>query len=237
MKRKPLIFSVLALAYFVTALAIPAQIGVLYEHSVSEYAAILQKISIMNWFVIVACVASVPLLQQGSPHLKLAIPISFGIVAYNNFIVGAYAIDYSVHSAFLGTLAFAALHAPLLQPSVFRVLLKPELRWWKSAQRKVMKVPIAVNGKKLGLRAHTFDLSMTGIYVTAKGPEAENLMALGRRETVTLSLELPRHAIFCTGKVIRYGSGNGRYPAGIGIQFTEISGLNRALLQGYLQVA
>jgi hypothetical protein len=222
MRRRPSWFIFLALVFFVTALALPAQIMVIYGHSFYELQAVFAKLTFLNWLVFGGLLIYSVLVFRASPHMRLASPLMISLVALNNYFVGHYATDYSMFTASFGTLAFAAINLPLLHPDLQWLMLHPEKRWWMRAERKRLAIPITIEGTRLQpARAETFDVSESGAFVTAA-------QDVGVGDWITVRMSFGTFTkIRCQARVVRRSEASGTYPGGIGVQFMNLSWRDR----------
>src|SRR5665213_4610446 len=99
MRRRPMWFILLALAFFGVAISLPLQIMMIYGHGLSEISAVFDKLTLLNWLVLCGTLICSGLVWRASPYLRYAVPLLIALVAINNFFVGYYATDFSMASA------------------------------------------------------------------------------------------------------------------------------------------
>lgn len=233
MKQRPKILIPMGILFCLIAISFPVQIMSLYGHGFGETAAILHKLTYLNWLVMIGLTFTAVLVIQASPHLKYALPIMFVVVAINNFFVGYHGTDYSPWSAALATLGFGALNFPLIKSADIRFLIaNPDQRWWRIHTRKPVHLPVVLTGDKFQrVRGETYDISETGIFM----PIAEGEVPPALQEKVTVTISLGTFAqIRCEGRVVRHAEAKGKYPSGIGIEFLDLSHYQKTELRKFL---
>jgi hypothetical protein len=230
MRRRPSWFIFLSLIFFASAVALPAQIMVIYGHSFYELEAVFNKLTLLNWLVFAGLLICSVLVYRASPHMRKASPLMIALVGVNNYFVGHYATDYSMVAASLGTFAFAVINLPLLHPEIQWLMLHPEKRWWMRSERKRLTVPITIEGTRLQpARAETFDVSESGAFVTAARD-----VRVGDWITVRMRFGTFTQ-IRCQARVVRRAEAAGIYPGGIGVQFMNMSWRDRRDLRRCLE--
>lgn len=231
MKGRPIILPALMLAFFAIAVSLPLQVMLLHEHPAEEWSMALDKLTWLNWLVMAGAVFTGVLIYQASPIVAQAVPAMIVLVALNNLFVGYYATDYSMLATTLCTLGFAALNLPLLSTEVRELIKHPERRWWRSAERMRIPVPVFVDGPSwVKVHAETWDLSETGAFIAMPA----NDLQIGGRVRILFKLGNER-ALKFEAKVVRHGAAKGSYPAGVGVQFTNLDFEQRKELQRYLR--
>jgi len=230
MRQRPFELPIIALALFAVAISFPLQIMWLYEHRVSEIAEIAGKLTWLNILVMGGTLITGVLVYSASRRVRYAVPALIAAVALNNFFVGYLGTDYSVMSATLGTVAFTLLLVPLYRPRVRELFLHPERRWWRAKERLRVSVPIFVGGsRQVKWRSETFDISESGAFLPIEAA------GLDVQERVSICLTLGSLQQFrCDGLVVRRAPAKGSYPAGVGIQFTNMDWWQRRELKRYL---
>jgi|GEM_PF-1908917 len=230
MLRRPRTLEMVAAALFVVAFSLPLQVMFLYGHPPREWSQVLHKLTSLNVLVMVGCVVTALLVLQASVFTRLAAPALGLVVAVNNFFVGYLATDFSFWTASLGTLAFAAVLAPLYRGEMRELLLHPERRWWRSKRRVRVSRPIFLGHKDtVKINGATHDISESGVFLPF---EVTNL---GLNSVVSICLTLGElQQIRCEARVVRRSAARGSYPAGVGIQFTNLDRRQRRELKRYL---
>lgn len=218
MQRRPIVLRFLSLALLGVAVAMPAQIMLIYGHDFNEFSAVLSKLTIFNWLVIFGCVACAYAVNRASPHSAKAMGLLTLVVAANNFFVGYYAVDYSPWTALVSAVGFSALNLPLYRPDVRQLLKHPRMRWWLNSRRYRMAVPVVIGcSRRSPVRAETFDLSETGVFIPFKETHLRPGDQLSLRLTFGTFSQMR-----CEGKVVRRTESRGNYPAGVGVEFTDV---------------
>jgi hypothetical protein len=223
--------TLISILFMFLALGFPLQIMFLYGHGFDEFEAVVDKLTWLNLLCIAGLATSSILAWKASPALRVFQPILLVLVAVNNFVVGYYATDYSALDTTFATLGFLVLNIPLIHAEVRELLRDPTLRWWLRAQRKRMALPVQIDGTRLAsIKAETFDLSETGVFI-------QNERETGIGDVITLRLKFGTvHQFRCQGRVVRRSEPKGVYPAGVGVEFTNLSWRQRRELRRHLEL-
>lgn len=229
-RPKPLIYIMFIL--FGVAASFPLQIMWLYGHPWEEMPAVLQKLTLLNWMVMTGSVVAGVWIFNAAPGAQVVMNILIGIVAVNNFFVGYFATDFSPWVASFATLCFGALSWPLKSAEIDFLLKHPEKRWWRAHKRRKVSIPIFLGGsRRTQFRSETWDISESGAFV----PVA-NKLKLQERVSICLTLNTFQQ-VRCDGVVVRISEASGSYPAGVGIQFTNLDWTQRRELRRFLSKA
>lgn len=229
-RPKPLIWLMIVL--FGVAASFPLQIMMLYGHPWEEMPAVLQKLTFFNWLVMGGSVVAGIWIFNAAPGAQIVMNILIGIVAVNNFFVGYFATDYSPWLAGLATLCFGALSWPLKSAEIDFLLKHPEKRWWRAHKRRKVHIPIFLGGsRKTQFRSETWDISESGAFVPVS-----HKLKLQERVSICLTLNTFQQ-VRCDGVVVRIAEACGTYPAGVGIQFTNLDWTQRRELRRFLSKA
>ena len=221
MITRPKQFSMASAGFLLMAISFPVQVMFLYGHPVSESAAILSKITWMNWLVILGFLAASYLYFHASRWLVVCVPVVIGLVAINNYFVGQFAGDFSLLQTSVATLLVGLFFVPLLMPSSRVLLRDPKRRWWRRSKRVHKRVSATIN-PFVGdmIQSHTFDVSQTGAFVCTSGEE-EELPKVG--DMIRLSLNVnSMKKIRCEAVVVRIVEAKGSYPSGMGLKILEV---------------
>ena len=241
MFKQPMALIIVPVGLIGIALSFPLQIMSLYGHTFSEGAAILAKITWLNWLTMSFCLVNALLIFRGSAHVKWSLPLMFMVVIFNNLVVSYVGTDFSFGETLLASLGFLLFHSLLLTPDARRVLVNSKKQWWKNAKRISIALPVAVKphyGSEF--TATTFNLSQTGLFIpfdsqVFKEAQASTLRP-GKKITLRLTLDQLR-SIRCEGQVVRTTLAQGEYPSGIGLQFSEMKWVDRRRLTHFLNHA
>jgi hypothetical protein len=219
-QRPKLLLCVSALLMGV-AISFPMQIMWLYGHTATEMSAVFNKLTFLNYFVMLGCLSCAILAWQASPSLRWSLPLLTMVVGFNNWIVGIWSTDFTLWATFAASLAFSSVNIPVWLSAEVRVLLRtPSLRWWLRADRWRCNVPVVIAAQQKPLiKAQAFDFSASGLFV----PLARDT-ALNVGERVKLQLNLPSAPAFhCEAQVVRRTKAHGQYPEGVGLAFGQLS--------------
>ena len=229
MRHRPRGLTFVAVAFVAVALAMPLQVTFIYGHDFSEWTAIFAKLTWLNWCVCAGLFGGAALLWRASPYVLWSLPALFVLVAVNNSVVIYYSTDYAAWLVVVATLGFAALNLPLLDPDVMSILHRPERRWWLSADRVRMSLPVAIEGTRLApIKGETFNVSATGICVP-------HVNAVGVGDWITVRMTFGAFTQFrCQGRVVRRSDAKGEYPDGIGIEFVAVPWRQKRELRRHL---
>jgi hypothetical protein len=224
-KKRPLLFTILSLIYAGIALSIPMQISYIYGHSLSEWQAIVHKVSLFNWVVITISLANAYLSFQAHPWLKVGIPLAVVAVAINNTLVATLGVDFSFASTTISTLLFMLFSGSIYSFRVSRVLSHPSLRWWKIPVRHRQTRAVLVessDGERLETSLETFDISTSGLFATSSIKSDLDQLEPGAKIKITIPGS-HGNILECHSRVVRKSDASGEYPAGIGLEFHNIS--------------
>jgi hypothetical protein len=141
--------------------------------------------------------------------------------------------DASLLNMSLATAGFLALNIPLLHPNIFTLMSYPERRWWRSAPRKVVELPIFLGGCLKGnMRSVTYELSESGAFV-AFSPGPRPAFQINEVVSVCLTIGVLKQ-IRCVGRVVRIAETNGRYPGGLAVEFSSLDWESRRDLKRFV---
>ncbi|MBI2522085.1 MAG: PilZ domain-containing protein [Bdellovibrio sp.] len=224
MKKRPLVFSVQAWVFILLAVSFPLQIIFTEELSIGSWGRAFYLLTPLNWITIFTFILMAYLSFKASTLLKVALPLSFTIVAINNFvamdILGEKVFENFLFGIGPATVAYSAfLYYVMFKSPQAYLLENPHLRWWRIAPRYQVSLPIWFAQKGKGLqRAQTFDLASGGIFVPMDiCSHTDNPFAEG--ETLQIHLDLMGQVLQCRGKLARIEKkSKGNYPPGLGIK-------------------
>lgn len=234
MKKAPWSPRILSVILTGVAVSFPLQIVLLYDHRFSELGAILSKLTGMNLLTMLACSISAVLLWNVSRFSLPALTITAAVVAWNNYLVGYVAYDYTMTSTLMGTGLFLLTYTFLLHPDAKRALLQPGSRWWLQAERRIMALPTEVHTihGDFGI-LKTFDISESGAFI---GCDDDSLQMFQVGDHCSISIRISDYKrVKCVAKVVRLSKGVGRYPKGIGLHFEDVEAKDARYLRSFLK--
>lgn len=236
MVKRPLAFVLLANALVAIAVSFPLQVMLIYEHALDEWDLALAKLTVLNWAIVAGCLLCSWLSLRGSRKLQIALPSLSALVLANNLIVGSYGVDFSLGLTAVASGLFASLNLVLILPTTRRVFAQPLNRPWIRAGRRRANIPVLLDMDLTGsfqgklISAQTFDLSMTGVFVSAPLTDVK----VGEMVLVRLDLEESGEPLCLSGRVVRGAEARGVYPTGYGIAFTKLAWGERLALQRWM---
>jgi hypothetical protein len=220
MFARPRILSLIAVVLALTALSLPLQI-----------LWVNQQMSWLNWSAFAGCLLCAGLAWQASPYLRLTLPLLCLLVGINNLLFGYGASDYAVWIlANLSTLVIMAICSPIFYGHTRKVLERPDLRWWMSKERKVIQIPIAIEGTRVSaIQALTFDLSESGTFISG-------VTSVGVGDQIEMHMNVnDLRQLRVQGRVVRRVQAKGRYPSGVGVEFQQMSAQQKRDLRSLLE--
>lgn len=246
MMTRPKTLDLFGLFLVGVAISFPIQIMVIYGHGPTEWFAVAEKLTFLNWLVMASALLNALLVWRASPALKYTVPLMIGLVAGNNWIVAHWHVDYSPTQAWTASLLFVGLHGVLFRKPILHLIVHPEKRWWLRPPRKIVEVSAYVspfNGT--AFKAKTFDISENGAFIPfstdeiLKGTKGDQRRArnkkIGVDDRVTLCLTLGLAQIRCDARIVRTTDAKGIYPAGIGLTFDKLPRQQRRELRRYIE--
>lgn len=244
MRTRPKLLIFLSIALVLTAASLPIQVALLFEHTFWELGGIFGKLTIMNWAVMITCMVNAYFVYQGSRWMLVSAISAILVVNLNNIAVASVGINYSAMEATLATLGFLALHAVLVHPDVRMLLQIPTMRWWRIPPRKPVAVEMKVrrlNGEVFQAQSH--DLSRGGTFIPFFSVAAHSRSPLrtplvpNDLEFVMLDFKVNDKPYSCQAKVVRKTDARGTYPAGMGLQFVNLTRKERREIDRYIRNA
>ncbi|HAZ12457.1 MAG: hypothetical protein A2X86_16845 [Bdellovibrionales bacterium GWA2_49_15] len=241
MKKRPLVFSLQGWIFIFLAISFPLQIIFREELEMESWGRAFYLLSPLNWTTLVTFIFLSYLSFKTSSLLKLALPLSFTVVALNNFIamdvLGEKIVENFMFNMGPATVAYSVfLYYVMFKSPQAYVLENPQLRWWQIAPRYQVSLPLWLAKQGKGLqRACTFDLASGGVFVPMNvGTEADTDFKEG--DTLQIHLDLMGQVLQCQGKLARIEKrGKGAYPPGLGIQLDMLDYSKRNTLNTFLK--
>ncbi len=242
MQTRPKLLIAISMAMVAVALSLPIQISFLFGHPFTEVEPILAKLTPLNWAVMGVCLLHGYCVFNASRWMLASTILAVLVVNFNNIAVGSIELNYSFGQAFLGTLGFIALNGALAHPSIRNLVAMPSKRWWMRAPRRSIKLNMSVkrlNGEVF--MAHTHDISRGGAFIPFFSVEEYSRglvhppLVPNDLEHVMLDFMVNDKPYSCQAKVVRKTDASGTYPAGLGLQFVNLSGKEQRQLDRYLR--
>ncbi len=238
MKYRPKSLILLSVVLICVGLSVPLQVALLYEHSWGEFGAIWNKLTYLNQAVMFFCFFNAALLFQASKYSIYSTAILILVTFLNNYWVGKVGTDFSMTTTMLGCALFALAHGLMLLPDARAVLRNPKNRWWRTAARRKVEIPMLVCPwlDKAKFSTATYDISESGAFLRLNtSGEAKIPTDLKPNDQIEIRFNIAGfYQIRCSAKVVRVEKGGGTYPAGMGIQFREMAGDDQKLLRRFI---
>ncbi|MCC6137750.1 MAG: PilZ domain-containing protein [Bdellovibrionaceae bacterium] len=234
MKKKPLLFTIVPLILIGVCASFYFQTALVLNTSLTNYSRILSKITTSNWITMVAMIASGITILRSSRWAKLLMPITIGIVFWNNYLVAAYTSNFTKSQIVFAAILFALLFAPLYTKKIQFVLSDTKHQWWRTAFRKKHKVSVVIKRSEgPALHAKSHDVSVSGLFLRFDHEAWTTLPKVGEKVELCLYLD-PSHEVQCSAVVVRQVDAKGFSPRGMGLQFAEIPHKQRKTLESFL---
>lgn len=229
MKEKPLIFNIYAFIFGAIVIGMPLQITYLYGHQLGEIGAIFNKLTIFNYSVIAIAMANIYLCIKASDHLKWSLPLSAALVCLNNAIVMIYGNDFESYNVIISTLIYFSLVGLFYIASETKIIDHPEKQWWRIPTRINVKEKVLLSNQAQDIDlGETFDLSVGGAFVCNSMDSFDLNLRSGDIVDIVIG-EVDQ--IHIKAKVVRKAKARGHYPSGIGIQFMDMSLIDKIKLR------
>jgi len=233
MNKRPISSLILTGLLITIIISFPVQVMFMFDYSIDEIGLIFNKLTWLNYFVMLVCLLSAYYIFQVSKFSIYFSMISILVVGLNNYWVGKMALNINMMMATIGSIAFTSMFFLLFENRYIYLLTHPDKRWWMQAKRTQVKVPVSVwpwVGE--ALQGSSFDISSTGLFMSA-GIDFD--IEEGREVKLILSLNSLTQ-IHLQGSVARIARDKtGHYPEGLGISFNEMDKKTKSKLQKYLK--
>lgn len=253
MRQRPRELLILAVVLVAIAASFPIQVMLHHGYSPFEVRSVLAGLAPLNWLVIVVGLVHAALVLQASRYVFGSTAVFLFAVAWNNWVMASFGLNASWFSAVISLFGAVGVHYPLMNPRVKEVIFAPNLRWWRTPERRKASLRSAVRLVTGGeLHARTFDLSTGGAFIqlesaawhqspkAAKGlseSTSEPLLKhlrIGTRCTVKLVLD-PLHVVQCGAEIVRHSDARGNYPPGFAVRFICLEEQQRRLLAQFVR--
>lgn len=234
MTKKPLAFNFIPLILIAVAASFYFQVAVLLDLPFSDFYRIPSHITLPNWITIVLLTLSAVTIYRGNSLAKILMPATVLMVCWNNYLVAAYAENFSVFQTLMGSVCFPFVFAPLYTRNSQKVLSDKRHHWWQRAPRRQHVAHVSVNPfVSASFNSKTYDVSKSGLFIQLDDVTLAQLPKLGERVNVSINLDTIRK-VRCEAVIVRVNEAKGTYPRGMGLHFTEISSESRRALNSFL---
>lgn len=234
MRKKPLLFTIVPLILIAVCASFYFQTAYVLQTPLTDYKRILSKLTTSNWITIASMIISGVLILRSSKWARLAMPITIGIVFWNNYLVSTYSSHFTKEQVIIGALLFAVLFTPLFTKKMQAVLADRNMQWWRVAFRKKNQIPVTLvtnSGQRYSVQSH--DVSKTGLFLRFDNEPWDTLPRPG--ESVQLYLKLqPQTTLHCMATVVRLVEPKGFYPRGIGLRLDKLPTQDQKTLEDFI---
>lgn len=218
MLKRPWQFNFLIGLYITVVASFPLQILYILNMELTELNRAAEFLTPLNWLVVLVLLAQVPMLMDANKNLKLTVPLAAFVILANNYVVGAFSDVFSFSQVILSSLMFLLAHSLLLMKAPLSVLTNQRKRWWRTAKRKRVSLPISIEDiQGLTVAGKTFDLSSSGAFMQL------NPQSIDANVGQELKVYLGDKKRELSAKLVRVCEHEGSHPQGIGVQFTDSS--------------
>lgn len=234
MNKKPILFIIIPIVLIGIASSFYFQVAYLLDLEWTNFYQIHRHITLPNWFTMALLVATAVMIYRGHRSTKWLMPMTMLMVGWNNYLVSAYANNFSSMETLLGTLFFPLLLAPMYTKKHQKLISDRRFHWWETSPRKNHQAYVAINPfVSSTINSRTYDVSKSGLFVQIDDIAWENLPKVGERVNVSITLDTLRK-VRCEAVVVRAVEAKGQYPRGMGLHFTELTSENRRTLNSFL---
>lgn len=233
MNRKPLLFNILAIGLLTIAVSFPLQIAWIYGHELfhaDHLRAIWHKLPVNNLLTMAILMVTAWKIWHVQSGLVPWIAASCSVVAVNNFVVSAYASDWSQIQTTSATIIFAVAICAFVFTRAYELTMAPHLHWWRPALRHRVDAPVVL--EFLGhhrFQAQLFDISTSGLFITGIHQQLVSSLAPVNEE---MAIKIPYKNSFeaFRVKLVRKTDQRGHYPGGWGLCFVNLGFMQRMKL-------
>ena len=117
----------------------------------------------------------------------------------------------------VGILASLGVVGYFIRKEIRAPYFNPRMRWWESAPRYVVNIPVSFKGHASSDDAKIYDLAIGGAFVVTKGE-----FKLGEYHDCTFTLNETDN-VDVKGEVVWVSDGTGRHPQGVGVKFQGVT--------------
>jgi|GEM_PF-1870321 len=246
MNKRPIIFPIQSIIFLTLAASLPLQIYFREGFTLTEWTTVLRFLSPLNWITMITFTTIAYCSWNALPILKLFLPLSFTVVAINNFFaLDLVMVDHESGQTILDRLLLvigpatifysAFLYLVLFKSNQAKILEYPSGHWWKIPPRFKLDVPVwfARPGEKL-YKTKTLDVAKGGLFIPFYD---EDLSTLEHHvgDLINIHLQLEGKIFQCKARCARVEKAKkGKYPAGLGLQFVDLDFDNKRLIGKFL---
>lgn len=241
MHTRPHLLTLGTLVLLGLCLSMPLQIAFIYEHGLNDWDLIWDKLTIWNLASIGVFGLCSYASWKGLNWLNWALPLSLGVVTWNNALVAWHGENFGPwvpHMASLAHGLFISLY--FISSDVRSVMANQNKRWWLCPKRVQKNLGVWANwGRGEVIKSHTHDLSSNGLFLQMNLEELRKLsdqgqLKIGQEITITIERNQPlaesqeaspfdfnsdQNLIRLKATVVRVmGVSLGHYPTGVGLK-------------------
>lgn len=234
MTKKPLVFNFIPLILLGIAISFYFQVAFLLDLQWTDFYQVHTHITLPNWITMGLLALSAIAIYRGNRYAKFLMPATVFMVFWNNYLVAAYANNFSMFETMAGSVCFPILFAPLYTKKNRTILTDRRQHWWQRAQRVHHKAYVSVNPfVSSSFASRTYDVSKSGLFLQLDDIAWEQLPKVGERVNLSITLDTLRK-VRCEAVIVRLDEAKGTYPRGMGLHFTELSSDSRRTLHSFL---
>lgn len=235
MKKKPLLFTLVPLVLIGVCVSLYFQTAYVLNAPLTDYSRILKKITLSNWITIGSMIVSGIAILRSSKWAKLFMPLTVGIVVWNNYLVATHTNNFSKTQIIVAIILFVLVFAPLYTKKLQLVLSDRRHQWWKTPFRKKYRIPVALQmAEGNTFWSQTVDVSSTGLFLRLDNEDIGRAPKIGDKVQLQMNLGNDRE-VHCSAVVVRMSEARGFQPPGLGLQFVDFPGKNRKTLDRFLK--
>ena len=242
MLSRPNEFKFLAVAMLAIALSFPLQVFFLFEETQLGFVTSGMGLTPLNWAVMSTAFLSACFAFQASRFVLLTLFLFLTSVAWNNWLVAEIELNYSGLTAWAAVAFAVFIPLVLARESARKVLLNPQLRWWRTPTRKKVHVQALVYPVMGGeVFSQTIDISEGGAFVemplgnpkAAYADPQTRAVAVGNHCAVRLRLD-QLNVVNCSARIVRKTKAAGEYPDGFALQFVNLNTDQRKQIRNFM---
>lgn len=216
MKRRPIELTIFAVVHLLIALSFYFQVAYFLSINPLMFLEIVGHLTWLNMSIMTLMVIMALLALRASSWVLYISPLSFALVAWNNYLVGHYSVYLGFSSSMLAVVGYFFVQLPLFFGRSMYLFFHPDQRWWITPRRFRVSLPIVINHLDNKIYCETFDLSRTGTFLAD-----QKLLKMGQKVSIILRIPYIRD-VNCLAKVVRSSNERGCYPGGVGLTFKNL---------------